>query len=157
MSFRRLRFALVLLVVRGPLPASARAQSSADSSRAPHTTDQLIQAFRVAHQKHSLAGVARLVYWGGTSQDMRRSSERAIADDFPMAIVRVTMQPLAQGEMLQYTKNGVTYRPTLRAIGRMKVEFVPRSSSTATETVTSYLVGIKDGVYYLLTAEQVSK
>src|ERR1051326_6665920 len=157
--FHRVQLVLVLLAVATPLPPLAGAQAAPDSSRAPHTADQLIQQFRAAHQKHSLPDVERLVFWGGAAQELRRSTERHIADDFPLTIARVTIRPLASDERLEYTKDGVTYpptpRPTLRRVGRLTVEFVPGSGAAAGVTSTSYLVGVRGGVYYIVSAEAV--
>ena len=157
MSVHRVVLLLVFLVAEGSVAPLAKAQAAPDSSRPPHTTDQLIQQFRTAHQKHSGPDIARLVFWGGASQDLRRSTERHIADDFPMRIARVTVQPLAPDERLEYTRDGVTYRPTLRPVGRLTVEFVPGGGAAGGVTATSYLVGVKDGVYCLLSAEPVRR
>ena len=157
MSLHRAALLLALVVAEGSVAPLASAQAAPDSSRAPHTTDQLIQQFRTAHQKRSIPDVARLVFWGGASQDLRRSTERHIADDFPMRIARVTVRPLAPDERLEYTRDGVTYRPTLRPVGRLTVEFVPGVGTAGGVTATSYLVGLKDGVYYLLSAEPVRR
>ncbi len=156
-SIRSIVLALVLLAATGPGISPVRAQAASDTSHTPRTADQLIQRFRVAHQKHCVPEISRLIYWGGAANGLRLSTERHIADDFPMAIARVTIEPLAAGEMLQYTKDGVTYRPTLRPIGRMKVEFLRGRDASGGVTATSYLMGVKDGAYYLLSAEPVQR
>ena len=70
-----------------------------------------------------------------------------------LVIKRISLQPLAANETLEYTQHGVTYRPTLRSIGRVQVEFLPQPGTDQQQRSTTYLVGVKDGVYFLLTAE----
>jgi hypothetical protein len=155
--FHRGRLVLVLLAVGSPFAPLAGAQATPGASRAPHTADQLIQQFRASHQKHSRPDIERLVFWGGAAQELRRSTERHIADDFPLTIARVTIRPLATDERLEYTKDGVTYRPTLRPVGRLTVEFVAGSGAAGGVTSTTYLVGVSDGVYFIVSAEPVRR
>ena len=142
---------------RPPDPRVLRTGCVRGGSRAPHTADQLMQQFRAAHQKHSLPDIERLVFRGGAAAELRRSTERHIADDFPLTIARVTISPLATDERLEYTKDGVTYRPTLRPVGRLTVEFVPGSGVAGGITSRSYLVGVRGGIYYIVTAEPVRR
>jgi hypothetical protein len=155
--FHPVRLVLLLLAVGGPVPPLAGAQATPDSSRAPHSSDDLIRRFRAAHQKHSLPEIERLVFWGGAAQDLRRSTERHIADDFRLTIARVTIQPLAADERLEYTKDGITYRPTLRPVGRLMVEFDPAGGAAGGVTSTTYLVGVRAGNYYIVSAEPVRR
>jgi len=94
---------------------------------APRTADQLIARFRQAHESKALQSVLRLVYWGKAEPAMHASLERSVTADFK------------------------------RAIKRMKVEFVPQPGADQGITSTSYLVGVKDGVYFLVTAEPVAR
>ena len=98
-----------------------------------------------------------LVYWGSAEPEMHRSVEHTIAADFGLVIKRISLQPLAANETLEYTQHGVTYRPTLRPIGRLQVEFLPEPGTDQRQRSTTYLVGVKDGVYFLLTAAPVTR
>ena len=123
----------------------------------PRTADQLIAQFRKAHQARAIASMLGLVYWGTAEPEMHRSVEHTIAADSGLVIKRISLQPLAANETLEYTQHGVTYRPTLRPIGRLQVEFLPQPGTDQQQRSTTYLVGVKDGVYFLLTAAPVTR
>jgi len=123
----------------------------------PRTADQLIAQFKKAHQTRAIASMLGLVYWGTAEPEMHRSVEHTIAADFGLVIKRISLQPLAANETLEYTQHGVTYRPTLRPIGRLQVEFLPQPGTNQQQRSTTYLVGVKDGVYFLLTAAPVTR
>ena len=88
---------------------------------------------------------------------MRRTMERSITADFDLVIKRISLQPLAPDETLEYTQHGITYRPTLPALGRLKVEFIPHPGGNQQVRSSSYLVGVKDNAYFLLTAAPVTR
>jgi hypothetical protein len=123
---------------------------------APHSADQLIAQFKQAHQTRAIASILGLVYWSTAGREMHQTMERSIAADFGRVIERITFQPLAT-ETLEYTRRGVTYRPTLRPIGRLQVEFRPQPGKGPEVRSSSYLVGVKDGIYFLLTAAPVPR
>ncbi len=64
------------------------------------------------------------------------------------------MEELSKDEKLEYTLRGVTYRPNLKPLGRMRVEFALPTEGQVTTQITSsgYLVGVKDGKHYIVTA-----
>jgi len=113
----------------------------------------LIQRFRAAHQTHSVADIRRLIYWGGVGEYVQRSTERQIVDDFPLTIARVTIQLLSADEIPQYSNDAKTYRPAIPVTRRMRVEFLPGSASSGGVIARSYLVGVKQGTFYLIRTE----
>ena len=143
-----------LLGSAGPGPA---AFGLARTPTPPRTADQLIAQFRKAHQTRAIASMLGLVYWGTAEPEMHRSVEHTIAADFGLVIKRISLQPLAANETLEYSQHGVTYRPTLRPNGRLQVEFLPQPGTDQQQRSTTYLVGVKDGVYFLLTAAAVTR
>ena len=138
------------IVLGGLLCASLG--SAGPGQTPPRTADQLIAQFKKAHQTRAIASILGLVYWGTVEPEMHRSVEHTIAADFGLVIERISLQPLGANETLEYTQHGVTYRPTLRPIGRLRVEFLPQPGTDQQQRSTAYLVGVKDGVYFLLTA-----
>ena len=155
MCFRPAFLALVLLAASGAARTPVEAQGSPESSRAPHTADELIQRFRAAHQTHSVADIARLIYWGGVGDYVQRSTERQLVDDFPLPIARVTIRLLSVDEIPQYGRDAKTARPAIPVTRRMRVDFVPGSASSGGVTARSYLVGVKKGTFYIVSTEPV--
>ena len=156
MLSRSALLALALLAAPGAVRSAVEAQGPPDSSRSPRTADELIQQFRAAHETHSVADVARLIYWGGVGEYMQRSTERQIIHDFPLTIVRVTIQLLSADEVPQYNNDARTYRPPIPATRRMTVEFLPGSTSAGGVVATrASLGGVKKGTFYLVSTVPV--
>ena len=65
--------------------------------------------------------------------------------------MHIANEPLAQHEMLSYQMNGVTFRPSLPPIAHLTVTFRPPASGVVTSQSTSYLVGVRNGAYVLVT------
>jgi hypothetical protein len=135
-------------------PAAFDVRPTQGSAR---TADQLIAQFRRAHETRATGSILRLVYWGTAEPAVRRTMERSITADLDLVIKRISLQPLAPDETLEYTQHGVTYRPTLQPVGRMNVEFIPQPGRNQQVRSSSYLVGVKDKVYFLLTAAPVTR
>ena len=154
-----LRIAVAGLLGASLGPASPRpdAPDQAPAQAPPRTADQLIARFRKAHESRAIATILGLIYWGNAEPEMHRTMERNIAADFGLAIKGIALQPLAKDQRLEYTRNGVLYRPTLRPVGQLKVEFLPEPGKDQQLRSSSYLVGIQDGVYFLLTAAPVPR
>ena len=153
--FRAAFLALVLVAGPGAVRSPLGAQGAPDSSRAPRTADELIQRFRAAHQARSVADIAHLIYWGGVGEYVQRSTERQIVDDFPLTIARVTIQLLSADEFPHYSNDAKTYRPAILVTHRMRVEFLSGSASSGGVTARLYLVGVKQGTFYLIRTEPV--
>ena len=142
MRFLRL-LAAILVVIVSSAPSVAASQAGAA---------QLIRNFRVAHERHDAAAIEKLFYWGNSDSVTRNSTDRAIRADFGMSVKTLAIEPLAQHEMLSYKMKGVTYRPSLPPIGHLKVTFRPPANGLVTSQATTYLVGVHNGVYMLVTA-----
>jgi len=152
---RALLRALAILACIGlaARPAGARMadpQRGAAQAGAP-TTTELAARFRRAHDAQSLDDLRRLVYWGRATEDLRKSFERIASGDFGKAITRAVVEAVAPGEVLEYSQNGIAYKPTLPPTGRLKVAFA--SAGLVRNETTAYLVGRSNDTYYLLLAE----
>ena len=142
MRFVRLLAAISVIIVSST-PRVAASQAGAE---------QLKKSFRVAHDRRDADAIERLFFWGSSDSATRNSTDRAIRADFGMSIKSIAIEPLAQHEMLSYTLHGASYRPSLPPIGHLKVTFQPPASGLVTSQSTSYLVGVRNGVYLLVTA-----
>jgi hypothetical protein len=127
-----------------------------DAQSAPRSRDQLIARVQQAFKRRSIDEMRQLVLWGRADAVTRESFERRTAEDFDLSVGRVSIEPLRPTEKLEYTVNGITYRPTLSPLGRVNIEFVAPPDARVRGRSTSYLFGSRDGAFYLLTTEPTS-
>jgi hypothetical protein len=78
-----------------------------------------------------------------------------ITQDVAHAIKGVSVQPLQPSDLIEYTQNGVRYRMTLPATAKLVIDFQPRSANGGRYNAeqTSYFIGVRNGEYWLVTAE----
>jgi hypothetical protein len=88
-----------------------------------------------------------LVYWRGVEQEDRDGFLRSLREDFKYHLRGIQFLPLQVNEHLEYTLKGVTYVPALPPVGRMIVTYEDREN--AKHLSTSYLIGAKQGRYYI--------
>jgi len=125
---------------------SARA---ADGAASKIELQQLYQRFFEQKDEQSLA---KLVYWQGVEQRDRDGFLRSLRNDLKYRLKKIDLVPLDAGVKLEYTLDGITYVPALPAIGRMIVSY--EDQDNVKHLSTSYLVGVKDGRYYIDLATQ---
>ena len=118
----------------------------------PATERDFIVAYSQAHDRKDVAALMKLVYWAGVEEDLRGAVERSFAANVLFKPAAVLIEPLGPGEMTEYARGGVTYRPNLKPVGKLTVKF---EKSADGPTATGYLVGINEGVYFITTAAPV--
>ena len=99
--------------------------------------------------------IRSLVYWQGVQDRERNAFNKSIEDDSQYKIKNAETTPLDKNQMMEYTLQGITYRPTLEPIGNLVVTYEPQGTVNALST--SYLVGVKDARYYIILASPVQK
>lgn len=95
--------------------------------------------------------LARLCYTEGITGHDLQNFLSILSDDFDYTVKDVRILPLDDSVPLEYTRNGKTYRPNLPPIGKVEILFEGNNNQT-----TSFLVGVKDAVYYIVLATSVS-
>ena len=119
----------------------------------PRSPEALADAFREAHEDSDLVALSRLVYWEQVDARTRSSFEKQSSADFGLEISDLVVEPVDPDMKLEYTLEGVTYRPNLDPVGRLRVEFEPgEADGMPTTRSTSYLFGTRDGVYWIATS-----
>ena len=141
-----MKVAAFLLAVAGTAGVAAQ-------SAPPKNANELIARVQQAFDHRSLAEMRQLVYWGRSNADAKTSFDRLASTDFNQKPAKISIAALGANEKLEYTLNGITYRPTLKAAGRVTIDFVVPPGAKMTGSSTSYLYGVRNGGYYLLTAE----
>ena len=119
------------------------------------TREELVLLYRRYADAKDKDKLRTLVYWPGVQDRERRSFDKSIEDDSKLTVKSVDSGPLAKDQMMEYTLEGVTYRPTLTPIGTLVVAYVPQG--TARVLATTYLVGVKDNRYYITLASPVPR
>jgi len=108
---------------------------------------ELQQLYYRFFQQKDEQKVATLVYWEGVEQHERDGFFRSLHNDLKYRLENVKFVPLDAGVKLEYTLDGVTYMPVLPPIGRMVASYADQGN--VKNPSTSYLVGVKDGKYYI--------
>ena len=118
------------------------------------TRQEFVVKFRAALEKRDVDAILGFWCWDGTKEKDRLPIRRSVEADFANTIVDVRVEPMKDGQLLQYTLKGITYRPNLKPLGNLVVEF-EKTGSAVQATSTSYLLGQKNGTYLIATAAAV--
>ena len=129
------------------LLASAGALATADGAA---TKDDLARLYQLYFDAKDEAKLNTLVYWPGIRQRERESFLRSLKYDLGYSLLKVELVPLKRGETLEYSLNGETFRPSLAPVCRMVSTY--KGNGAMKNFSTSYLVGAKNGRYYITLA-----
>jgi len=135
---------IIPVMCYGIVISAAMSAYAADGAASKAELQQLYQRYFQQKDEHRLA---TLVYWQGVEQRDRDGFLRSLRSDLKYRLKKVDVVPLDAGAMLEYTLEGVTYAPTLPAIGRMIISYEDEGNLKLLST--SYLIGLKDGRYYI--------
>jgi hypothetical protein len=120
---------------------------SASSTNGAASKTELQQLYYRFFQQKDEQKLATLVYWEGVERRERDGFFRSLRNDLKYRLQNVKFVPLDTGVKLEYTLDGVTYMPVLPPIGRMVASY--EDQDNVKNPTTSYLVGVKDGRYYI--------
>lgn len=126
------------------LVSASIAVFAADGATSPSELRQLYQRYFALKDEQKLA---TLVYWPGVEQRDRAGFLRSVRGDLNHRLRKIDFVSLDAGAKLEYTLDGVVYAPALPPVGRMVISF--EDEGAVTHLSTSYLVGVKDGRYYV--------
>jgi hypothetical protein len=132
---------------------------SAQTPAPPTSPQELAQRYERAHRERDAAAVMRLFYWGSSTERTRTAVESFIQHDVARGIKRISIDTVGAHETTQYTQNGVTYRMTLAPVAKLVLDFMPHTERGGryNSEQTSYFIGVRNGAYWLVTAEPVSR
>lgn len=129
--------------------SAAMSALAADGAASKTELQQLYQRY---FQQKDEQKLAMLVYWQGVEQRDREGFVRSLRNDLKYRLKKVEFVPLDAGVKLEYTLEGATYVPALPVIGRMVASY--EDQGNVKHLSTSYLIGVKDGKYYIDLATQ---
>jgi len=123
-------------------------------SQSPNPESDFLKAFQQAHAQKNLNAAMKLVYWEGVEPDIKKSVEDSFKDDFALEIEKLEMVAPSENQMTQYTKAGRTFKTNLDVKKVLVVNFKAQVGLAQVHN-TKYLIGEKDGKYYITTAVRV--
>lgn len=135
---------------------SATASPTASPTDAPtDARDELVQAFEQAFRQRDLEKLKNLVWWEGADEFIRSSVEGSLEDDLRHQLLDVQLDPPTVGEVLEFTHQGLVYKPNLPVAGRLRVSY--QMEGMTDPASSSYLVGQHEGRYFIAVAAPESK
>jgi hypothetical protein len=156
-AFRQHLWRVGVAVVLMAIPACARAQT--EPTAPPRSVEELAERFRQAQKQDDAEAMRRLVYWGASDSGTKTAVGAMLSQDASHPARKVFVRPLGTNERTEYSKGGVLYRMTLPPIAKLTIDFLPRDARGGHYNAeqTTYFIGVRDGVYWLVTAEPVRK
>lgn len=137
----KISFALALFLNAAPAFAGSK------------SLDDLVRAYRAAHLANDQPALATLVYWEGVETKEKKLVIASLKEGLERKFESITLIDLPPDQILEYTRNGKTYRPNLKPLKKMQVTYQDDSSGIKS---TSYLVGEHNGEYYITTAAPIN-
>jgi hypothetical protein len=124
---------------------------------APRSAAELAARYRQAHDTKDIDAIAQLFFWGASTSKNRELVMSFIMQDVAHAIRGVSVKPIDSTDLTRYTQNGVSYQTTLAPTAKLVIDFLPREEGGRkyTSEQTSYFIGVRNGEYWLATAEPV--
>ena len=122
----------------------ARSALAIDGAASKGELQQLYQHY---FEQRDESKLGTLVYWRDVRQRERGSFFRSIRTDLNYRLQKVELVPLDPSFKMEYTLDGITFRPALPPIARMVATY--EGQGNVRHFSTSYLVGVKDGRYYI--------
>lgn len=123
-------------------------------AQGPMSEEAFMSEYRRAHERHDLEAAMKLVYWDGVGEDIKQNLRANFKDDFKLNLEKLEMIPPPKDEVTQYTLHGKTYRTNLD-VKKVFVVHFKRQLGPSQINNTKYLIGVKDGKYYITTAVPV--
>jgi len=124
-------------------------------SKGASSKKELASLYRQYFEKKDTQNIRSLVYWPGVLDFERNSFNRSVNYDMEFKLQKIEIAPLDKNQMLEYTREGITYKPTLKPLCKLVATYVPHGDLD--KLSTSYLVGVRDKRYYIILASPASK
>ena len=109
--------------------------------------DELRQLFQRYSEQKDEQKLGTLVYWRNVRQRERSGFFRSLRNDLNYRLKNAEFVALDPSTSMEYTLEGITFRPALQPTGRMVATYEGRAN--VKDFSTSYLIGAKDGRYYI--------
>lgn len=146
---------IVSIILAASVLAAPGLCAQGSTARSPRSAEELAERYRRGHMRKDVNAITRLFYWGASTDKTRTLITSFIAQDVAHAIRGVSVRPLDPKDLTEYTQDEVRYRMTLPATAKLVIDFQPRSERGGryNSEQTSYFIGVRNGEYWLVTAE----
>lgn len=141
---------VITMILRAPSLGAQAANASP-----PRSAEELAERYRQAHARKDVEAIKRLFYWGASTDMIRTLVTSYITHDVAHGIRGVAVRAIDSTDLTEYTQHGIRYRMTLPATAKLVVDFQPRTEGgrKINSEQTSYFIGVRNGEYWLVTAE----
>ena len=109
--------------------------------------DELRQLFQRYFEQRDEQKLSTLVYWRNVRQGERSGFFRSLRNDLNYRLKKVELVALDPNTSMEYTLEGITFRPALPPVGRIVARY--EGQGNVKYFSTSYFIGVKDGRYYI--------
>jgi len=138
----------LLLTVSSHLSAGVEVETPRNADKSAQA-EVLVAAIKTAHQHHDLNALMDLVFWQDVTPETKNSIRKSFKELLERRIKNVYVAPVPKDQMTEYTLGSVRYKINLKPAGLLHIHL-----STAKDgvTLTSYVVGVHRGKYFIATA-----
>lgn len=126
------------------------AGSFTQCAAAATTPDQILTAYRAAHEAKSVDEVAKLVRFQTSDSARRASWLKDVADAFTYKISSIRVVPFAEYAFALPESERKHLPATLKQVNWLLVEFAPQPSDPGRSESASYLIGLENGAYVIV-------
>ena len=126
---------------------------SAEEDFADPSYDRLIKDYKRAHSTQNSQQIKSSICWDRVTEGMQKIFLKHIKKGFFKKVDKIYFDQLNPKIPLEYTRKGITYRPSLKALAQLVIIF----EKDGVKTKTKFLVGDKNGRKLIVTAAPVKK
>jgi hypothetical protein len=112
--------------------------------------NQILTAFRAAHESKKIDEVARLVRFQTQDSARRASWLKDVTAAFPSKISSIKIVPFAEYAFVLPESERKRLAATMKPANWLLVEFAPQQSDSGRSESTSYLIGLENGAYFIV-------
>jgi hypothetical protein len=131
--------------------ALATAACGASRARGATTPDELAQRFHEGLNRRSRPDIESLIFWPDGQKHESPTLDYFLKAQATRTVHSVTVVAVPDDQMLEYTRGGIRYTPSLTPLHKLLVTFTARGGGPSDESA-GFLVGAKDGRYYVTLA-----
>lgn len=143
---------ILIIILLSIIPFTVKAEKTnktpSDLDQSPQAIE-LIEAFKKAHNNKNVDELMKLVYWGKATEQTKKGIRESLKYDINHSISNIYIGQLPDNLTTEYTLGSITYKINLKLIKELNVLYESNESGI---TRTSYLIGIRNGKYFIATA-----
>jgi hypothetical protein len=116
----------------------------------PEAETRFLADAKAALDTKNSTNLLKLVCWDGVAPEMKKMIEQQMSFLVQRPVTQIELLAPAPKQKIEYTRDGVTYRPNLAVIKQLKITF--KADKPVTASSAELPVGEKDGRLFITTA-----